>query len=299
MKVITRIDPLERIRKMVLDAVQSENTRRAYKAALRDFMLWYANSGEQKLSKRIIRAYIAYLRNIGISAQSINIRLADIKKLCTEAADNQVLSPTIAAAISRVERIKCEGVRMGHWLSKEEVQTILNRPPRNIKDLRDRAVLSVLFGAGLRRSECATLKFENIQLVNARWVLVNITGKGNKTRSVPIAAWTKLAIDQWAEAASISDGFVFRALRRGGHVTINSMGSQAIYDMLVDWGIPCAPHDARRTMAQLAHLGGCAIEQIQITLGHSSIKTTERYLGVKQNIVDAPADHLGLSFISI
>ena len=91
-------------------------------------------------------------------------------------------------------------------------------------------------------------------------------------------------------------GLYIPGTTQGGHITTNSMGDQAIYDMLIDLGIPCAPHDARRTMAQLAHLGGCAIEQIQLTLGHSSITTTQRYLGVKQNLTDAPADHLGLSF---
>lgn len=296
MKAITTQNPIDRIVTIVLDAVQSPNTRRAYGHALRDFMGWFATSGEGKLSKRVVRAYIAHLRDTSTSAQSINLRLAAIKRLVYEAADNQALSLTTAAAIGRVERIKCEGQRMGRWLSKEEVQAIMNRPPHDLKDLRDKAVLSVLFGAGLRRAVCAVLQFDNIRMINARWVLVDITGKGNKIRSVPIAAWTKWAIDEWAAAAGISDGYIFRSLRRGGHITENSMGAQAIYDMLVDLGIPCAPHDARRTMAQLAHLGGCAIEQIQLTLGHSSITTTQKYLSVKQNLTDAPCDHLGLSF---
>lgn len=299
MKTITVQNQIEKIVTIVLDAVQSPNTRRAYGHALRDFMEWFATSGENKLSKRVVRAYIAYLRENGTGAQSINLRLAAIKKLVSEAADNDALSPTSAAAISRVERIKCEGQRIGHWLTKDEVQTILNRPTYNLKDLRDKAVLSVLFGAGLRRSECAGLRFENICMINARWVLTDITGKGNKIRSVPIAAWTKLAIDLWVSAAGISDGYIFRALRRGGHITEHSMGPQAIYDLLIDLEIPCAPHDARRTMAQLAHLGGCAIEQIQLTLGHSSITTTQRYLGMKQNLIDAPCDHLGISVASI
>lgn len=50
----------------------------------------------------------------------------------------------------------------------------------------------------------------------------------------------------------------------------------------------------RRTFAKLAHKGHAALEEIQISLGHASIQTTERYLGMEQDLTDAPCDHLGL-----
>ena len=55
-----------------------------------------------------------------------------------------------------------------------------------------------------------------------------------------------------------------------------------------------APHDLRRSFARLAHLGQAPLEQIQLSLGHASVVTTEIYLGIKQNFADAPCDHLGL-----
>jgi integrase/recombinase XerD len=55
-----------------------------------------------------------------------------------------------------------------------------------------------------------------------------------------------------------------------------------------------AAHDLRRTFAKLAHRGGAGLDQIQLSLGHASIQTTERYLGVEQDLVDAPCDVLGL-----
>jgi integrase len=55
-----------------------------------------------------------------------------------------------------------------------------------------------------------------------------------------------------------------------------------------------APHDLRRTFAKLAHKGRAALEQIQLSLGHASILTTERYLGVRQDLQDAPCDRLGI-----
>ena len=78
-----------------------------------------------------------------------------------------------------------------------------------------------------------------------------------------------------------------------------SITPQAIRDIVVSYagklenqGI--APHDLRRTFAKLAHKGGSPIDQIQLSLGHDSIQTTEKYLGVEQDLTDAPCDHLGL-----
>jgi len=59
-------------------------------------------------------------------------------------------------------------------------------------------------------------------------------------------------------------------------------------------GFLFAPHDLQRTFAQLAHKGRSPLEQIQTSLGHESILTTEKYLGVRQILTDAPCDHLGI-----
>ena len=74
---------------------------------------------------------------------------------------------------------------------------------------------------------------------------------------------------------------------------------QAVFEAVVSYARQAGlgkitPHDLRRTFAKLAHLGRAPLEQIQISLGHASIQTTERYLGLKQNLHDAPCDRLGL-----
>jgi integrase len=58
--------------------------------------------------------------------------------------------------------------------------------------------------------------------------------------------------------------------------------------------ILAGPHDLRRSFAKFAHIGLAPLEQIQLSLGHASVVTTEIYLGVKQNLHDAPCDRLGL-----
>ena len=59
-------------------------------------------------------------------------------------------------------------------------------------------------------------------------------------------------------------------------------------------GLAFAPHDLRRTFAKLAHRGQAPVEQIPLSLGHASLKTTEHYLGVQQDLIDAPCDRLGI-----
>ncbi len=63
-------------------------------------------------------------------------------------------------------------------------------------------------------------------------------------------------------------------------------------------GVEITPHDLRRTFAKLAHQGRVPLEQIQLSLGHASIQTTERYLGVRQDLHDAPCDRLGLDILA-
>jgi integrase len=169
----------------------------------------------------------------------------------------------------------------------------------DLKAYRDRAILAAMIGAGLRRSEAAALTFDHIQQRDGRWVIVDIIGKGNHVRSVPIPSWVKLAIDEWQSLASIS-GRVFQAIHKGGHITRDAMTPQAIRDVIKHYGAQIgkpelAAHDLRRTYAKLAHKGGAGVDQIQLSLGHASLKTTERYLGVEQNLTDAPGDHLGLA----
>ncbi len=116
--------------------------------------------------------------------------------------------------------------------------------------------------------------------------------------SVPIPAWVKIAIDSWTNAASITKDRVFRSVNKGGRLGGGSISPQAIYNVVHEnataAGFDVAAHDLRRTFAKLAHKGGAALEQIQLSLGHATIQTTERYLGVAQDLHQAPCDVLGL-----
>jgi site-specific recombinase XerD len=289
---------------MVLDSLPSEHSRRAYERALVDFFLWHRGVGRPQLSKAVVQRYAAELREAGMAPSSVNQRLSAIRKLAAEAADNGALDPQVANGIWAVKGARREGRRTGNWLTREEAQTWLGAPDlRTMRGRRDRALLAVLIGCGLRRSEAAGLTFEHVQQRDGRWVLVDLIGKRDKIRSVPMPNWAKVTIDEWSRVSGVSECLVFRAVNKGDRVVGDGITPQAIYNIIVGYagelqkhGV--APHDLRRTFAKLAHKGGAAIDQIQLSLGHESIQTTEEYLGVEQDLTDAPCDHLGLRLIS-
>jgi site-specific recombinase XerD len=305
MTVSTELAPItakhfEPIINLVTNAVTSPHTKVAYARALAGFIEWYQRVGSPGLSKATVQAHITYLRAEGITASSINQRLTALRKFAREAADNNLIDEPTALAISRVEGVRVEGRRLGNWLSQKQAQALLETPDTStVKGLRDRAVLAILLGCGLRREEAAGLQMHHLQQREGRWVIVDLVGKRNKTRSVPMPSWAKAAVDAWAKAASISEGTIFRSIRRGGHVQNRSMTAQAIFNLVTEYagmvGAKVAPHDLRRTFAKLAHKGGSPVDQIQLSLGHSSMQTTECYLGVEQNLHSAPCDALGLT----
>lgn len=290
---------LQPIINLVCNAVTSDHTRRAYSRALTDFVAWHTTSGQAGFTKATVQAHVSALRGQGVSASSINQRLTAIRKLATELADNGVIDHSTAQAVGRVEGVRKEGKRLGNWLTQQQAQQLLGLPNvASVKGLRDRAILAVLLGCGLRREECAGLQVDHIQQREGRWVIVDLVGKRSKTRSVPMPSWAKYAVDSYLLAAAITAGPLFRSVRRGDHITAQGMTAQGIFDVVKDYaaqiGVDVRPHDLRRTFAKLAHKGNSPIEQIQLSLGHSSVQTTERYIGVQQDLSSAPCDALGL-----
>ena len=285
---------------VVLDSVNSPHTRRAYEHALTEFMAWFRREGAQTLNKAIVQRYTAELQTRGLSAASINQRLAAIRKLVEEASDNGILPESIANGITKVKGVRHEGVRSGNWLTQEQSQRLIDAPNSGtLKGKRDCALIAVLLGCGLRRTETSQLTTKHIQQREGRWVLIDLVGKRNKTRSIPMPSWAKAALDEWLIASKIKTGRIFRSVNKGGRVCSDSMTAQAIRDVVKFYAeliglSEIAPHDLRRTFAKLAHKGGAELDQIQLSLGHVSLKTTETYLGITQNLIDAPCDHLGL-----
>ena len=307
-RALARTDDWYTIIDLVTQSVESPHSKRAYSRALIDFLDWYEAQGRPGLSKATVNAYREALLAAGKSRASINQALSAIRKLAAEAADNDLLPPTLAYGVERVKGVRQAGVRAGNWLTVEQAQQLVNTPVYRwqreeiplLKALRDQALLAVMVGTGLRRAEAAVLAWEQIQQRDGRWAIIDLVGKRGRVRSVGLPSWVKAALDRWAAASGVTAGRVFRALNKdgqlagrvktkgGGH-TDGNLTPQAVYNVVREHvlaagytnqkGEPSfAAHDLRRTAAALALKGGADLRQIRQMLGHASITTTERYL---------------------
>jgi site-specific recombinase XerD len=231
-----------------------------------------------------------HLESRGLAANTINQQLAAVRRLAHEAADSGLLSPELAAGISRVKGVKQLGFRFGNWLSAEQSSEVLKHAcGDSMRAKRDYAMLAMLFGCGFRRSELVGLEADEIQMRQGHWAVVDLIGKGGHIRTVPIPEWVKAALDQWTVAAKVTDGRIFRAVARAGKVWGKGISQNVVWYVVKTCceraGLErIAPHDLRRTCAKLCHSSGGELEQIQFLLGHASVQTTERYLGCKQNL---------------
>ena len=171
--------------------------------------------------------------------------------------DSGLLSPELAAGIRRVKGAKRLGVRLGNWLTAEEARLLWQLPNTNgLKGKRDRAILAILLGCGLRRRELAELLLDQLQRREDHWAIVDLVGKEGHIRTVPVPDWVKRAIDQRVTAAGIKDGKLFRCVCRAGNSWGNGMTEKIVWRVVKEnatrLGLrKVAPHDLRRSCARL------------------------------------------------
>ena len=236
--VAEKIAEWQRLKTLVLDSVSSPITRRVYNMALDEFIAWYQDRGPASQGDR--SAWRVSLEARGLGSSSIIIRMSAIRKLAIEAADNGLLAPELAAGITRVKSVKSTGIRVGNWLSLRQAQALLSAPDiATVKGLRDRAILAVLLGCGLRRSEVAALTFTHIQQRDGRWCIVDLVGKHSRVRTVPMPTWVKVAIDAWTSACGLADGRVFRPVNRGDKVQGEVMSEKVVWQMFQQYAHRC------------------------------------------------------------
>jgi len=299
-KTVLKLPDLEQSKSAVLNSLTSPSSQRSYDHAIREFINWYCSEPRLAFNKTVVTRYRISLEQRHYAPSTINLRLAAVRRLAYEASDCGLLSPDSAAGIRRVKGARRLGVRIGNWLTAEEGRRMIGSfGSSTLTQRRNRAMVAVLIGCGLRRAEAAALRFEDVQLREEHWVIADLNGKGGHIRTVPMPDWVKRAIDEWAISAGINSGALFRAINKAGRVWGNGFTPKVIWSIVKEGAAKCglvglAPHDLRRTCARLCHQAGGELEQIQFLLGHVSIETTERYLGCKQRFQNAVNDAIGL-----
>jgi integrase len=278
-------------------SLTSVNSRRAYRTSLVHFLAWCSSGkGDGTFSRLNVLQYKDEL--VGsrkelesgewkrqYSPATVNLRLAAVRAFAQEAADAGLVDQSEAGAIRRIRGEKQSGSRIGNWLQKCQVDAVLKSVNRtSLRGKRDYAILAVLFATALRRRELVELQVATMQQRDSQWGFIGLRGKGGKVRNISLPEWVRLAIIDWLVATQIVQGSVFRSLSRHGKLGGHQMAEESVKLILSHYAGLCGhenfrPHDARRTCARLCRSSNAAIEDVQELLGHSSIQTTERYLG--------------------
>jgi len=237
--------------------------------------------------------YRSFLESLCLSSATVNLHLSAIRRLADESAESGWLSPELAIGIRRVKGVKRLGRKIGNWLTGKQPQELLNAVSQDtLRGWRDGAMLGLLLGCGLRRSEVVGLRLDQLQLREGHWVIVDLVGKGGRLRTVPVPTWCKGLVDAWLRQSGVSEGEVFRRVLKNGARQDAGVSANVVWYAVKRCakraGIDnLAPHDLRRSCARLCHVCGGELEQIQFLLGHASVQTTERYIGCKQNLREA------------
>ena len=287
------------LRRAVLNSVSAENSKRNYALALDEISV-FCGQRQQPLSRTLILEFRASMLDRDLSASTINVKLAAVRKLVNEAKRVGVIGAEEASQMYDIPNIRQNGVRLGNWLTKEQARELLAVPDRcTLKGKRDYVILALLTACALRRNELAMLDIETIQLREGRWVLADLCGKGRRIRTVAVPMWVKQGINAWMTTAKIEDGRLLRQVSKSGKVQGDGLSDWAVWSVVEQAAKQIGverfgAHDLRRTCAKLCRKAGGDLEQIKFLLGHSSIQTTERYLGSEQEIAVAVNDSLGL-----
>jgi site-specific recombinase XerD len=298
--VVTVLADLEQSKNAVLHSLGAASSQESYGHAIDEFIGWYCSEPRLAFNRTVVLRYRFFLEQKNLAPSTINVRLAAVRRLAYEASDTGLLSPDLAAGIRRVKGAKRLGVRIGNWLTVDQSKTLLGGPQADhLRAKRDRAILALLLGCGLRRAELVGLGTRDFQIREERWVIADLVGKGKHIRTVPVPLWAKRAVDEWTTAAGINGGAIFRRVNRLGEIWGDTLTPKAVWHVVRAAAKRAdikglVPHDLRRTCARLCHLAGGELERIQFLLGHVSVETTERYLGCKQRLSHAVNDNLGL-----
>ena len=178
-------------------------SRRAYAAHIKRWRAWNESTlagTPAPLTRENVKGYLRALELSGASPQVRNQALAALKRLASEAAELGWIEHNDAAQIARIKSRRAAGVRTGLWLTAAQSQRLMQAPDgTTIAGKRDRAVLVLLLGCGLRRNEaCALTTAQCVQHeAGGRMILQNIVGKGGRVRSVQVPRWAAQCISEW------------------------------------------------------------------------------------------------------
>jgi len=252
----------------------SPRTVEAYRRDVTDFLAWWRQRGTPPLNQNQLRGYAAQRHREGLSPKSLQRRLAGLRAYFRHLARGGLLqqNPAVGVRAPKVRR------RLPATLDVDQACHLMDIAGDDELSLRDRAILELFYSSGLRLAELAGLDL--IQL-DRRDAMVEVVGKGGKTRRVPVGRMALQALDGWLRVRPnlAADGETALFVGRGGA----RLGRRAIAERLrlraLQQGTPqrVHPHMLRHSFASHMLESSGDLRAVQELLGHADIATTQIY----------------------
>jgi len=272
--------PLARYLDALRAAGASPATVRAYRADLGQYARWLAAAGValDAVDARLLRRYAAYLGSLRYAPATAARKLSAVRSAHAWLRERGLAETDPAAVVPGPKR----GRTLPATLSRDELDRLLATAAHEPRDLRDRALLELLYGAGLRAAEACTLRLADLDLERAE---LRVIGKGDRQRALPLGARAASALDRYlrlgrprmACAGGVREVFV--SVR--GRPLYPSDVRRALDRALRRAGLAHrSPHALRHSFATHLLEGGADLRSIQELLGHASVSTTQVYTHV-------------------
>lgn len=264
----------------------SDNYQLSTRRSLESFIEWAEKTRTLTLPQAVtlgdIQEFLGHRKRLGLAAASIKLEVVAIKIFFRWLAGEKRIprDPSEVLPLPRIERYLPE------TLNEQQVEQLLDAPDTSQPlGLRDRAMLELLYASGLRASELTGARLESLDL-DTRFI--RVTGKGGKTRIVPIGTKACDAIREYLQKERPQ----LVSKRTGSHVFLNRHGKslttvrlwQIVKDAAKRAGLESNvyPHLMRHSFATHLLGGGADLRVIQEMLGHADIATTQIYTHVEQ-----------------
>ncbi len=266
---------------------RSENTQTAYRGDVTDFLSFMTlhhneRSGLAALSRITVsdmRAWMADQRASGVGARSLARKLSAVKSFYRWLAEREGFEPTAVLSTRAPKFTKKLPRPIAEDAVRAMIETVELQSGNDWVSARDVAVVTLLYGCGLRISEALSLTGADAPLAKA----LRVVGKGNKERVVPVLPAARAAVDRYLELCphqQSENKALFRGVRGGplNPKAVQSVMAQARAQL----GLPATatPHALRHSFATHLLTAGGDLRAIQKLLGHASLSTTQAYTAV-------------------
>lgn len=276
----------EFIRYLIVERGYSDKTRIAYEKDIADYQLFLSESGNASylsVDYRDVRIYLGYLTNEKkYSRNTINRKMASLRSFYQYLLRQEVISENPFSYV----HLKKQNQRLPHFFYEKEMATLIESVQgKEPLEQRNRALLEILYGSGLRVSECSQL---TLAMIDWELSVLRVIGKGNKERYVPFNQTAKEALQTYIQAGrqklmsqhQTTHDFVFvnhlgeQLTSKGISYVLNQIIKKGSLDLQIN------PHKLRHTFATHLLNNGADMRTVQELLGHENLSTTQIYTHV-------------------